>query len=193
MINSLVKVKENQNVGHQENANFQDHLSKENVQENVITFQLVNMEQEKKCCHSCKTCQSYKYTETPKKRPKVCETKENKCFWKGKVVVKRVHRKCAVKIYGLNKERKRCCNWIVRCVGKHCRVAEKKCSWEGCIFTSKKKDFCRYKMKNDHEKQKFFVVHSQKNVVEQNVINITINANLLEKFIEQDIIGNVEW
>lgn len=93
----------------------------------------------KKCCIKCRKCASFQYTGTPRKRADACETKLKKCFWKGPYVVIRKHRKCSVRPYGRNKDRKRCCSWKVRCIGKHCKVVHRKCSWEGCVISFHKK------------------------------------------------------
>jgi len=94
----------------------------------------------RRCCQKCRTCSSYRRTNTPNLRKDICETRATKCVWKGPVVVTRHHKKCAIKAYGYNKDRKRCCRWSIRCIGKHCKVVHKKCVWKGCVIkTSKKK------------------------------------------------------
>jgi len=55
----------------------------------------------------------------------------------------------------MNKDRKRCCTWNVKCIGKHCKIVHKRCSWVGCIISFWKKSQCRIRMKNNHQKQKF--------------------------------------
>jgi len=109
----------------------------------------------RKCCINCRRCASFKYTLTPKKRPDVCETKLKKCHWKGHVVVIRKHKKCSVRHFGIYQDRKRCCSWKVRCVGKHCKIVHKRCRWVGCIIKFTRKKECRIRMKNNHQKQKF--------------------------------------
>jgi hypothetical protein len=109
----------------------------------------------RRCCHSCRTCRTFKFTETPNKAKDVCVKKLNKCYWKGKIVVIRHHKKCAVKPYGRNKDRKRCCSWSVKCVGRHCKVIRRRCRWVGCVIVTHRRKLCRFRMKNDHQKQKF--------------------------------------
>jgi len=142
----------------------------------------------KRCCHTCKTCQTFKFTETPKKRPDVCKTKLNKCFWKGNVVVKRHHKKCEIKAFGYNRERKRCCHWIVRCVKKHCKQISKKCKWIGCVFSTIKQHNCRMKMKNDHEKQKLCCSYNRRCCSGK-----CVNYNQKCKFVGKIITSKHHW
>jgi len=109
----------------------------------------------KRCCKECTSCHSFRFTETPKKRPDACQKRVTKCIWKGHVYIVRKHHKCSIKPFGLNKERKRCCNWEIKCVGKHCKVVHRRCSWTGCIVSFWKRSHCRIRMKNDHQKQKY--------------------------------------
>jgi len=135
----------------------------------------------KKCCIKCRKCASFQYTGTPRKRADACETKLKKCFWKGPYVVIRKHRKCSVRPYGRNKDRKRCCSWKVRCIGKHCKVVHRKCSWEGCVISfHKKKIIADWEWKTIM-RNKDFAVNGIESVVMQNAKTIIKNANGQEK------------
>jgi len=118
---------------------FTGPFFKEKCQRKCQNLPVGRFGKRRQCCVNCRKCASFKYTATPRKRPDVCENRQKKCHFKGHIVILREHKKCSVKPYGKNKDRKRCCSWKVRCVGKHCKIVHRHCRWVGCIIEFKKK------------------------------------------------------